>query len=136
MSENKNKITMYTQKGCAYCDNIKEEFTKAEIKFVEKDTEKNRENWLDIIRFTGIPMTPTIIYKDEYMVPGRDFASSKHLIELISDIKVSKFSTNKQIDQKIRTLNYNMGMAFGRTDKILREIEIHLNEVKENNKNK
>ena len=129
----KNKIIIFTQKGCVYCDNVKEKFTEEKIEYIEKTAEENKSNWEDIIRFTGVPMTPTIVYKDEYLVPGRDFGNPKQLAEIIKNTKTSKFSLSKRIDQKIKTLNYNMGMAFGRTDKILREIELQLRKITEDN---
>ena len=74
-----------------------------------------------------MPTVPTLLYKNNYFVPGRDFGNSPNLIAILNSFEESNFSIEKQIFEKIKTLNYNMSMAFNRTDQLLRQIENKLN---------
>ena len=76
---------------------------------------------------TGIPAVPTIVYKDNYFTPGRDFHSAVQLIDIIKNFRDCTFSIEKQLLERIKSLNYNIQSAFGRTDQILRQIEDKLN---------
>ena len=48
-------------------------------------------------------------------------------VEIIKNFRNSKFSIEKQLIEKIKTLTYNIYTAFGRTDQLLRQIESKLN---------
>ena len=54
-------IKMYTNPTCHYCNRIKVQLNEAEIKFEEVIASENQEEWNEVIRITGIGMTPTII---------------------------------------------------------------------------
>ena len=101
MKKTKDKIIIYTQRGCVYCLNVKEQFDKANISYIEKYIEEEKEDWMEITRLTGMPTTPTVVYKNEYMVPGRDFKNPHHLISYIENFKTPKFSTTKQMEQRL-----------------------------------
>ena len=66
-------------------------------------------------------------YKDNYFTPGRDFHSAVQLIDIIKNFRDCTFSIEKQLLERIKSLNYNIQSAFGRTDQILRQIEDKLN---------
>ena len=102
--------------------------------FENRLTSEFKDVWQDIINLTGIPTVPTIYFKNNYFVPSRDFANPQHLVSVIKDFKSSKFSPDIQALEKIKTLAYNMQMAFGRTDQILRQIETKLNTEEDVNK--
>tara|TARA_B110000495_G_C22773952_1_gene452869 strand:+ start:28 stop:399 length:372 start_codon:yes stop_codon:yes gene_type:complete len=118
-----NKIIIYTNETCPYCKQIKEELTKNNIEFENMLTNDNRDKWNDIVSLTGIPSVPTIFYSEEYLVPGRDFRSAQHLVEVISNYKTTSFSVEKRTIEMLKTLNYNIGVAFSRTNQILTKIE-------------
>ena len=122
-----DKITIYTNETCPYCKQIKEELNKENIEFNEKLTKDYTKEWNSITSLTGLPTVPTIYFQDNYFIPGRDFGNAQHLISVLSNFKKSKFSINKQIFEKIKSLNYNINMAFGRLDKLLRQIETKIN---------
>jgi glutaredoxin len=124
-------ITIYINETCPYCKQVKEELTKNNIEYTEKLINSWPEEWSDIVSLTGVPSVPTVEYKDNYFIPGRDFRSATNLVEVINKYKDSKFTIDRRILEQIRTLNYNIHMAFGRTDQILRQIENKLNQ--ENN---
>ena len=118
-----NKIIIYTNKTCPYCKQIKEELTKNNIEFENIITNDDLEEWQAIVNFTGMPTVPTIRVNGEYFVPGRDFGNADLLIKLIQNYTPSLYTVEEVMLEKIKTLNYNMSMAFNRTNQILTQIE-------------
>ena len=118
-----NKITIYTNDTCSYCKQIKEELSKNNIEFENILTTDNLEEWQSIVNFTGMPTVPTICINGEYFVPGRDFGNADLLIKLIQNYASSLYTVEEVVLEKIKTLNYNMSMAFNRTNQILTKIE-------------
>ena len=123
----KDKIEVYTNSNCPYCKTIKEELNKNKIKFEEKTTLENKDDWQKVVQLTGIPTVPTIYYKDNYFVPGRDFFNPVGLIQMINNFEPSTFSVEIQCLEKLKTLNSNINTAFGRLDQLLRQIETKIN---------
>tara|TARA_B110000902_G_C13911390_1_gene438430 strand:+ start:105 stop:500 length:396 start_codon:yes stop_codon:yes gene_type:complete len=122
-----NKITVYTNKTCPYCKLVKEALTKNNIEFEDIPTSSAVEEWQSIVSFTGIPTVPTICVNGEYFVPGRDFGSAELLVKLIQSYAPSLYTTSEVVLEKLKTLNYNMSMAFNRTNQLLTQIETKLN---------
>jgi len=118
-----NKITIYTNETCPYCKQIKEELTKNNIEFENIITSDNTEDWQAIVDFTGMATVPTVCLNGEYFVPGRDFGNADLLIKLIQNYTPSLYTTEEVTLQKLKTLNYNMSMAFNRTNQLLVQIE-------------
>ena len=117
------KITVYTNETCPYCKQIKEELTKNNIEFENILTTDDPEEWQSIVNFTGMSTVPTICMNGEYFVPGRDFGNANLLIKLIKNYTPSLYTTAEDALERIKTLNYNMSMAFNRTNQILTKIE-------------
>ena len=130
-----NKIIIYTNETCPYCKQIKEELTKNNIEFKNVLTSDEKDNWQAIVNLTGMPTVPTLNFNGNYLVPGRDFGNTDSLIKLIQDYKESNFTIQEITLEKLKTLNYNMSMAFNRTNQILTKIETKINtdEHKSNN---
>jgi glutaredoxin len=124
-----DKIEIYTNDNCGYCKAVKDEFEKQNIEFENKNTEDYKKEWQDIVSLTGMPTVPTIKYKGEFLVAGRDFGNPTNLIDIISNGFKSHglFSDSRITLEKIKTMNYNMGQAFGRLDQLLRQIETKIN---------
>ena len=129
MSTNKNKeeIILYSNENCKYCKELIEKFNDKKIKYKNVSTEKNTDKWVDVINLTTMPTTPTVLYKDTYFVAGRDFQNPEHLINIINNFKTSKFSVQKQTNERLKTLNYHINIAFQRIDQLLRQIETKIN---------
>ena len=121
------KIIIYTNEQCPYCKQVKEELTKNEIEFENRFTKDFESEWQAIVSLTGIPTVPTIYYKDSYLVPARDFPNVQALISILQNFKELDFDDARQALERIKTLNYNMLMAFNRTDQLLRQIETKIN---------
>jgi glutaredoxin len=128
-------LYIYTNKNCPYCKSVKEELKNSKIDFVERVTSDWPEVWNNITSLTNMPSVPTIQLKDDYLVPGRDFNNPKNLVNIIENYDNIKYGYDRQALERLKTLNYNMGMAFTRLDQLLQQIENKLNiNDKENNK--
>ena len=128
------KVTIYTIKTCPYCKQIKEELIKNNIEFEEKLTSETKKEWQKVTNFTRMPTTPMIYYKNNYFVPGRDFGNPQGLINILKEFKESEFPMEQQNNEIIRTLNYNIIMAFNRVDGILKQIETNTKKEEDGNK--
>ena len=117
------KITIYTQDSCGYCKVIKDELTKNNIKFEEKLIDEFKDEWDEIVYLTNLAITPTIHYKDSYFVSGRDFGSPENLVGIFNGFQGIGDVSLLHVLEKIKTLNFNMGSAFGRLNKELKAIE-------------
>ena len=120
-------ITIYTNNTCGYCKQLKDELNKNDIEFKEKLTSEFTVEWQDVVNLTGLPTTPTIKYKEEYFVPGRDYQNPQQLINILQSFPDSSYDYNRRAFERIKTLNYNINMAFGRLDQLLRQIETKIN---------
>ena len=118
-----DKIKIYTNKTCPYCKQVKEELTQNNIEFKELLTKENVDQWNDVTFLTGMPTVPTLFFEEEYLLPGRDFRSAEHLIEILKNYKKTSFSNEKRTVEQLKTLTYNIQVAFGRTNQILTQIE-------------
>jgi glutaredoxin len=127
-----DKIEIYTNSNCGYCKAVKDVLINYSLNFEDKNTEDYKEEWQDIVNLTGMPTVPTIKYRGEFLVAGRDFGNPTNLIDIISNgFKsrefFSRYKNEKITLEKIKTMNYNMGQAFGRLDQLLRRIETKIN---------
>ena len=135
MEENKeNKIKLeglviYSNQNCPYCKTIKTEFEKQEIEFENRDTTEFRDEWNDVSKLTGIPSVPTVKYKEEYFVPGRDFHNPQSLIQILSGFKTSDFDTQKRVLEKLTTLNFHFSQAMNHLGQQIRTIDTKLTEL-------
>ena len=120
-------ITIYTSDTCGYCKQLTQELTKNNIEFKEKSILEFTVEWQDVVNLTGLPSTPTIKYKEEYFVPGRDYQNPQQLINIIETFPDSSHDYNKRTLERIKTLNFNMSVAFNRLDQLLRQIETKIN---------
>tara|TARA_R100001163_G_C4909272_1_gene94319 strand:- start:50 stop:451 length:402 start_codon:yes stop_codon:yes gene_type:complete len=126
-----DKITIYTTKTCDYCKQMKDELEKENIQFEEKITENFKDDFQEVVNLTNMAITPTIEYKNEYFIAGRDYINPKQLIEILKVFKNSKYSNTKIIIERLKTLNYNIASAFSKFDQVMKKIETKLN-IKEN----
>ena len=128
------KIIIYAQNTCGYCNMVKEELTKNDIEFEVKLIDEFKDEWDKVTSLTNIPTTPTIYYKNNYFIPGRDFGNPQMLINLLKEFKESEFPLSYRNNEAIKTLNYNIAMAFQRMDGVLRQIETKLNTEEDEHK--
>ena len=117
------KIIIYTQDTCGYCETVKDELTKNNIEFEVRLINEFQNEWNKIVGLTNLPTTPTVYYKENYFIPGRDFGNANNLIDILKNYKQSEFKTSIQVLEKVKTMNYNIATAFARLDQLLRTIE-------------
>ena len=122
-----DKIILYTNDTCGYCQAVKQELNNANLEFENKITVENNKEWQDIVNLTGIPSVPTVVYNGEYFVAGRDFQSAIQLADRLKSFEESKYTQSKRTFEKVKTLNYNINMAFAKLDQLLRKIETKIN---------
>ena len=122
-------VIIYSSEHCPYCKNVKEEFEKQEIKFEERDTMEFKTDWDQIIKLTGVPSIPTILYEGEYFVPGRDFGNPQGLIQILSTYRASDFEANRHILEKLTTINYNFSQAINHLSNHMRAIDNKITEM-------
>ena len=117
MEENKKdkikleNVIIYGNENCPYCKNVKAEFEKHEIEFESKDTTEFEDEWNDIVGLTTIPTVPTIKYKDNYFVPGRDFHNPMNLVQILSTYKPSVFDTQTRVLERLTSLNFHFSQS-------------------------
>ena len=126
-----DKVTIYTNKQCPYCKTVKQSFTDAGIEYVNKDTTEFQDEYIKITNLTGVPTVPTIEYKNNYLVSGRDFPSPQVLIEILKNFKESDFNDSRQSLERLKTMNFYISQAFSRVEQKLIQIENKLN-IEEN----
>ena len=122
-----DKIEIYTASTCGYCKTLKDELTKNNIEFEEKLTTDFKNEYQAIVNLTGLATTPTIKYEGEYFIPGRDYGNPQQLINILQTFPDSSHDYNKRTLERVKTLNYNMSVAFGKLDQLLRQIETKIN---------
>ena len=81
----------------------------------------------EIVNLTGLNTVPAIIINNEYYIPGRDFQNAQHILNIIETYSDNSFDLSKRTLERIKTLNYNINIAFGRLDQLLRKIETKIN---------
>ena len=128
------KIIIYTQDTCGYCETVKDELTKNNIEFEVRLINEFQNEWNKIASLTNLPTTPTVYYKENYFIPGRDFGNANNLIDILKNYKQSEFKTSIQVLEKVKTMNYNIATAFARLDQLLRTIETKLNTEEDEHK--
>ena len=121
------KVTIYTQSACGYCKTIKDALDKNNIEFEEKLINEHLDEWQKINSLTNMPTTPTIHYKENYFIAGRDFPSPEVLINILNSFNGTNDVSLFKVLENMKTLNYNMATAFGRLDQLLRQIEQKVN---------
>ena len=124
-----DKIIIYTQDTCGYCEAVKNELTKKNIEFEVRLINEFQDEWDEVASLTNLPTTPTIYYKENYFIASRDFANPNNLINILKDYKQSEFETSIQVLEKVKTMNYNIATAFSRLDQLLRTIEQKINKL-------
>jgi glutaredoxin len=129
----KDKITIYTNETCGYCTSIKVSLDKEKIKYTEViTTEEENKAWQDIVSLTGMPTVPTIIFKNEIFVAGRDFQSPEQLLQIIKMFNPSKHLKEDLIEQRLRTLGYGVQTSMQRLDALLKNIEKGVSKMEAN----
>ena len=135
----KKEIIVYTTSTCKYCTELKEELNKEKISFTEKLNTEFVDDWEEIINTTWIPIFPTILVNDNYIVPRRDFQAIQQAVELIKRFSNVENNITKEIRilESIKTLQFNLNSliySFNASQNMAHKTGIVGPTTKENNK--
>ena len=97
-------MKIYSQPSCHYCNKIKEVLNEANIEYEEIITSENQEEWNELIRITGLGMTPTIVFQNEVWLPNRDFRTPEELVARLNHFKENPMRP-LQIEERIEQIN-------------------------------
>ena len=123
-----NKIEIYTNETCGYCKQVKEELSKNNIEFEEKDTLKYKKEFGNATSLVNMGTVPLVVVnKNIYLAPARDFSSPQHLANILTNFVEPTFDETKGCLERIKTLNYHISLAFNRLDQTLKQLEVKLN---------
>ena len=120
-------ITIFTNDTFSYCKSIKQELQDNGIEYIEQPTKKYTFEYQQIVNLTGMNTVPAVVINDEYYIPGRDFQNAQDLINIIETHSDTVYDIDRRTFERIKTLNYNINIAFGRLDQLLRKIETKIN---------
>ena len=76
-------MKIYTNPTCHYCKKINDSLDNANVKYEEINASENQTEWNELVRITGIGITPTILMQEEVWIPNRDFRTPEELIQRI-----------------------------------------------------
>tara|TARA_Y100001963_G_C6456683_1_gene298246 strand:- start:31 stop:420 length:390 start_codon:yes stop_codon:yes gene_type:complete len=124
------KVIIYAKETCPYCKEIKDKLKQNKIDFKVRFTNEFEEEWQQVILLTSMPILPTICYEDEFFIAGRDFNSPDHLVNILKTFKRPIFDRTNLIYERLKTLNYNISLAFTKLDSLLTKIEKNTDEHK------
>lgn len=104
-------MKIYTNPTCHYCKKIKDSLTEAGITYEEIITSENTNEWNELIRLTGIGMTPTIVYQEEIWLPNRDFRTPEELINRVKHFDVNPMNRLSIEEQMVQMHNSVKNLA-------------------------
>jgi len=103
----KKIMKLYTNPTCHYCKKIKDSLDGANIKYEEINASENQVDWNELVRLTGIGITPTILMQEEIWVPNRDFRTPEELIQRIRHFEKNPM-IRLNIEERIEQVNNNV----------------------------
>ena len=122
------KVKIYTNGTCGYCQQVKEELEKNNIKYKDKNTKDHTKEFQAITSLVDMGSVPIVVVNDtNFFCPVRDFNSPQHLTAILHNFEDSSLSDDKICLEKIKTLNHHISVAFTNLDRILQQIENKIN---------
>lgn len=115
---------IYTNPTCHYCNRIKQQLNEAEMEYEEIVAQDNQEEWNELVRITGIGMTPTIVMQEEIWLPNRDFRTPEELIGKIKHFSNTPMRTLKfeeRIDQLHNTVK-NLTLLLNQMNQTIQQL--------------
>jgi|TARA_R100001163_G_C5054682_1_gene191213 glutaredoxin len=100
-------MKIYTNPTCHYCKKIKDSLDNANVKYEEINASENQTEWNELVRITGIGITPTILMQEEVWIPNRDFRTPEELIQRIQHFEKNPMN-HLSIEERIDQVNNNV----------------------------
>ena len=124
-------MKIYTNPTCHYCNKIKTALQEAGIEFKEVITTENLDEWNDLIRITGLGMTPTIIYQEDIWLPNRDFRTVEEIIARVKHFEENPMERLSLEDNVKQTFNAvkNISLLLNQMNQTIQTLQQKMNEV-------
>ena len=85
-------ILLYSEDGCPWCTDLKNQLTENNIKFLVRDVQKYAKEWELVVTLTENEYVPSLCIIDHtskektYVVPDRDFEDINEAIDKVKNI--------------------------------------------------
>ena len=116
------KVIVYSNPNCSYCKQLKDVLEQKGVDFVEKLKDDFVEEWNQVMYVVGMGVTPTVLFKGTYFVPGRDFNNPNQLVEMLRYFSQPELNNDELVLERIKTLNYNIVTTLRDLDRVIKEI--------------
>jgi glutaredoxin len=118
----KEKIIIYTNENCGYCKELKDILKDKEIEFTEIVTTDYERQWNKVQAITHMSTTPTILFKDSYFIPERDFNHPGQAVQILNSYEKPDLNSGDVMLERMKTLNYNIVFALSTLDRVIKNI--------------
>jgi len=108
------ELVVYTSKSCSFCAQMKKQLIQAEIDYTERDTQEYADEWEVVKTMTAVPVFPTLMVGDEYLIPNRDFQNVKQGIQMVKKYMAEtyiKADTEKLTRELLKTINASINIV-------------------------
>jgi predicted ATP-dependent Lon-type protease len=93
---------------------MKKQLIQAEIDYTERDTQEYADEWEVVKTMTAVPVFPTLMVGDEYLIPNRDFQNVKQGIQMVKKYMAEtyiKADTEKLTRELLKTINASINIV-------------------------
>ena len=100
-------MKLYTQHTCHYCKKVKDALDSNDITYDEIIIAEKQDEWNELVRITGVGITPTIVMQEEVWVPNRDFRNPEELVTRIKHF-VQNPMAPLRFEERLDQINNNV----------------------------
>tara|TARA_Y100000592_G_C5292144_1_gene231368 strand:+ start:181 stop:630 length:450 start_codon:yes stop_codon:yes gene_type:complete len=118
-------MKIYTNPSCHYCKKVKDALDTAEITYEEIITSENFTEWNDLLRITGLAVTPTIVFQEEVWLPNRDFRTPEELVARVKhfvDSPMPVLKLEDRVDQLFNSVK-NIALLLNNLGQTIQQIQ-------------
>jgi predicted ATP-dependent Lon-type protease len=93
---------------------MKKQLLAAEIDYIEKVTTEHVEEWDGVKTMTAVPVFPTLMVGDEYLIPNRDFQNPQQGVQLVKKYMADTYvkpDTEKLTRELLKTINASVNIV-------------------------
>jgi predicted ATP-dependent Lon-type protease len=93
---------------------MKKQLLAAEIDYIEKVTTEHVEEWDGVKTMTAVPVYPTLMVGDEYLIPNRDFQNPQQGVQLVKKYMADTYvkpDTEKLTRELLKTINASVNIV-------------------------
>ena len=115
-------ITIYTNPQVPICKHITETLKSEGVKYIEKSTTENQNEWNEISTIVNMNMVPLVIANKNYLIYKRDFQNAQQLIGAIQVVCNPKFKNQKNEDKILEYIKTNTYQLWNKVDQLEKKI--------------